>query len=387
METGFDIVLGNPPYVDSETMTNIGLEKDREYIVQNYKFISGNWDIYMAFLEKGLDLTKNILCYITPDKWLSKPFGSKFREKCMMPKMSKVLHVGSNVFENVRVDGIVSLFLNKSDNLTTLKFDKLRNINTVNTISKQIMESPFLIDSFFSENYPLINKIEYKSAKKISDYANCEGACATNDAYNLVSLIENNSNYNKDKDYILINTGTLEKYNHRWGRKEITYLGRKILNPIVNKQTFKNSFGKSYIQKANSPKIILKGLNLLDGCIDFDGYILQGKSTLVILNDNPNILKFLCALINSRLAIFYIKTKYSSSSYCGGITFTKEMINNFPIPDISKEQQPIIEFVDKILSAKQANPTADTTNLEKEIDKKVYELYSLTEEEIAIIEK
>lgn len=46
---GFDIVIGNPPYIDSETMTNNGLEGMRDYITETYDYVSGNWDIYMAF--------------------------------------------------------------------------------------------------------------------------------------------------------------------------------------------------------------------------------------------------------------------------------------------------------------------------------------------------
>jgi hypothetical protein len=368
-------------------MTNIGLEKEREYIVNTFSFISGNWDIYMAFLEKGLNLTKDILCYITPDKWLSKPFGLKFRELCMMPKMKQILHVGSNIFDNVRVDGIIYFFVDKSDILTTFKFDKEKKINKINKISKNIIESPFLIDYLFSDKFSLINKIETKDSRKVSDIAQCENACATNDAYNLVPFIENNSRFDTEKYLILVNTGTLEKYNHKWGRKKITYLGNKLLYPIVNREKFASNFGKSYIRKSVSSKIIFKGLNLLDVCIDFEGNILPGKSTLVICNDNPNLLKFLCALLNSKLMFFYIKTKYSSSSYCGGITFTKDMINNFPISDILlAQQQPIIALVDKILLAKKKNSSADTSLLETEIDRLVYELYELTDEDIKIIE-
>ena len=57
-KNGFDIVIGNPPYIDSETMTLLGQTDLREYIAKHYKFIKGNWDIYMAFLEWGLTLLK-----------------------------------------------------------------------------------------------------------------------------------------------------------------------------------------------------------------------------------------------------------------------------------------------------------------------------------------
>ena len=99
-------------------------------------------------------------------------------------------------------------------------------------------------------------------------------------------------------------------------------------------------------------------------------------------------MKILCAIVNSKLAIFYIKTKYASSSYCGGITFTKEMLNNFPISNnLLSQQKPIISLVDKILSAKAENPQINTTIMEQKIDKIVYDLYDLTEAEVAIVER
>ena len=65
-------------------------------------------------------------------------------------------------------------------------------------------------------------------------------------------------------------------------------------------------------------------------------------------------------------------------------------MKHFPIPSITDTNQHIAERiemqVDKILEAKHINPNADTSILEDEIDKLVYELYNLTEDEIAIVE-
>lgn len=68
----------------------------------------------------------------------------------------------------------------------------------------------------------------------------------------------------------------------------------------------------------------------------------------------------------------------------------KEPLLAIPLPNpatVSKEkQQEIITLVDKILATKKSSPQADTTSLEAEIDKKVYALYELTEDEIKIVE-
>lgn len=73
-------------------------------------------------------------------------------------------------------------------------------------------------------------------------------------------------------------------------------------------------------------------MTLLDACIDLEANIIPGKSTLIICNDDEKILFALLAYLNSSLPIYYIKQKYSSNSYNGGINFQKDMINNLPIP-------------------------------------------------------
>lgn len=386
IKDGFDIVIGNPPYIDSETMTNNGLGWERDLLLERLDYLTGNWDIYMAFLEIGLKQAK-ILSFITPDKWLSKPFGLKFRENLMLPRMISICHCGSDVFKSATVDAIITVF-NSSNNGTfnVCKYLGEGDIKyTAVGISKDF-QKPYLIDFLFSDNYKLIKKID-TVGKKLSFNAECENACATSDCYDLKELIEDISAPDSEKYYKLINTGTISKYINRWGISPITYLGLTPMNPVVSIDKFNKKLGKSYTQRASRKKLILKGLNLLDVCIDENAEFLPGKSTMVICSDDINLLKFLLGILNAKLTFFYIKTKYASSSYCGGINFTKDMFNELSIPDISQnQQQEIITLVDKILGAKKADNTADTSAMEAEIDRLVYQLYGLTEEEIAIVE-
>jgi len=95
--------------------------------------------------------------------------------------------------------------------------------------------------------------------------------------------------------------------------------------------------------------------------LDLDASFIPGKSTLVICSTNPKTLKALAGLINSKLASFYVKKKYASASYNGGVNFTSDMLNSIPIPD-DIDMDSIAEAVDKILSA-QKQIHATTTDL------------------------
>jgi hypothetical protein len=93
------------------------------------------------------------------------------------------------------------------------------------------------------------------------------------------------------------------------------------------------------------------------------------------------------AVLNSRIIQFYLSV-IAGTSGMGTLRWINTYVQNIPIPNLSKElQEPFIDLVSQILTAKKANPQADTTALEAEIDELVYELYGLTEGEIKIVEE
>ena len=108
--------------------------------------------------------------------------------------------------------------------------------------------------------------------------------------------------------------------------------------------------------------------------------LLWGNSVNKILLKNQSENHYFLALLNSKFMDWYFRIT-SSNNHVQGYE-----IEQLPIPKISKPaQQPFIALVDKILTAKQQGQ--DTRALETEIDKMVYQLYDLTDDEIRIIEK
>ena len=298
----------------------------------------------------------------------------------MIPRLHKILHTGNKTFDSATVDAIITLFIDNSTSISAYRFDR-GTILHMNTANSNTIAKPYFIDCLFNENNYLITKLE-ENAIPLCKFAQCQNACATSDAYALSPFVQNVSEeYNQETYFKLVNTGTIDKFTNKWGRKEITYLGEKYIFPIVNKQTFISHFGKSYIAKSFAKKLIFKGLNLLDGFIDFNGEYLPGKSTLVICTDNTNHLKFICGILNSKLAMFYIKAKYASSSYCGGITFSKEMINSFPVAYEDCFYNVILSVVDDIISNGNL-----TESLNKRLHMAIYTKYGLSYDEVLIVD-
>lgn len=389
IKDGFDIVIANPPYIDSETMINSGLGDQREVISKDYSFTKGNWDIYIAFFEMGFrSLSKNgVEIYISPDKWISKPFGNAMR-KAIVKNIHSVLFAGRSVFETALVDSIITTIIKKEcQNINVLHMQN-NNVTLIRSVSKTILHSPFALDILESEHISLIEKIDSNSFP-LFKIAECENACATSDCYKLKKYIyslQSPTDYREETQLKIINTGTIGRYLSRWETAEMKYLKDKYSCPVVNKNQFLAAFPNSYGSKSLKPKIIIKGLNLLDACIDLYGNVIPGKTTMII-SATDDKLYLLLGIINSKLTRFYIKQRYSSSSYNGGITFTKEMINSFPIKNNKKtEYQQISNLVREIVTTKSLS-TETYNELEKKINTIIYNIFDLTDDEIDIIEE
>jgi len=97
-------------------------------------------------------------------------------------------------------------------------------------------------------------------------------------------------------------------------------------------------------------------------------------------------IKYLCALLNSHL-ITWIMRHTSLNSGMGVTRWIASTVEKIPVPKIPETvQEPFIQLVDKILSAKDTNPEADISGLEAKINQRIYKLYALTQAEVSIIE-
>jgi len=377
---GFDIFIANPPYIDSEAMAKNDPEV-RSKVQSTFKLTKGNWDIYIAFFELGFRyMNRNGgLTFITPDKWISKPFGNELR-RVTTPKLFSILRAGREVFENAKVDAIVTVYSKESRDIQVFDFDGTK-VKHKRTVSKSELEAPYAYDWLFSDNSKTLKKIE-SLPNRLIDLGLCENACATSDAYKLKEYIHHGTKvHDEEKHLKIINTGTIGKIFHKWGEKEMTYLGEKYLFPLIERSDFLAAFKNSYGQKSIKPKLILKGLNLLDVCIDTKGIIIPGKTTLMITSERLDTLKLLMCVLNSPIAIFYFKEKYPASSYNKGTTFTKDMINSFPIPDLEESaSKELLQMIDEIIKC----GICQEDDVDK-INKIIYDMYRLTSDDVALV--
>ena len=329
---GFDAIVGNPPYgVDMP-------KRELEYHKSRFPEIEKKTDIYMIFYCHGLMLTKNTLSFVTPDKWLSKAFGLPFRKNMMKPYMTKIFHLGNTVFESAIVDTVISVFQKHGKHpLDIFVKNAEGKIQLVNSIDPSTLEAPYLIDQYFREQSDVVVQCE-KHTHILSEYAKCEYSMLGPLAYQLQPLIYKEDEH-KEAFLRVITTGLIDKYTSKWPTKSMKYLGQTYTHPVVLRSDIVQTFGNTFYKRVSSPKIIMKGLNLLDCCIDANGEYMSTVATLNIRSDNRDLLFVLAAILNSSLINKYIKSKYFTGNYCGGTLFTPDMINAIPTPELTDLSQ------------------------------------------------
>jgi hypothetical protein len=120
-----------------------------------------------------------------------------------------------------------------------------------------------------------------------------------------------------------------------------------------------------------------------EACLDIGGNYIAGKSTTIILGPLDK-LYYCIGIINSKLASFWLNITFNSLKMSGeAINVGRNELGMLPIP---VNQVDFMHIINKIIEERKDNLSSDTSKLESEIDRLVYQLYGLTEEEIRIVE-
>lgn len=386
---GFDVVLANPPYVDSEFMVK-HFPNERNYISDNYLTAKGNWDLYIPFLEKSNDIAKEngFYTFITPNKWFSINYGKSLRE-FVRDKLYQICDCNDvNVFEAGN-SPVVSFFeiSRRSKKIKIDCYDSTFNLSFRTNVNDAILNSTNW-GVLFSKNLNIVLKLK-DSVYKISDYFTVENPFTVSEAYDLKKMLRDLKPVDKKRIYLkFVNTGTIDPYLPLWGIKRTTYLKSKYDKPVVYENTFRSKMPKRFKQ-VKSPKIIITGMRYFECFLDLKGEYIAGKSTLIVKEKRKSIsLETILAILNSKLITFYINQSYSSLGIDGGTNFSVEMVNSLPLPKNLENQNSLFESLSKqIIALKNKSPEANISALKAKIDRMVYELYDLTEEEIAIVKE
>ena len=437
VKDGFDVAIGNPPYIqlqrDNGRLGNL-------YQDAGFDTFTRTGDIYCLFYEKAHQLLKNKghACLITSNKWMRAGYGRNLRVYFVtLTQPVQLLDMGPDVFD-ATVDTNILLFQNSCSDVPAA----FRAASLGSDFDRQTGNiSRYLIDSGVTMEMPakgepwaILSSAEMNLKGKIEDvgkplkdwdiniYMGIKTGC--NEAFIIdeakrEELIEQDprsaeiikpllrgrdiKRYSARASgfYILATGYDLDipnRYPAIFGHLEdiggqidsgsIRVKGKGLYERDDQGENWWNLRACAYYSEFDKEKIVWQEI-VREGTFFIDRNNFYPEATTFILTGKNLI--YLLGLLNSKFFLFAFKNYYAGGHLGStGIRFKSKFIKTCPIPPITDVNQPIVEQiemqVDKILDAKRTDPEADTSSLENKIDKLVYELYNLTEDEIAIVE-
>lgn len=384
--SGFDIIIGNPPYVRPHNID----KETKKYLWEHSKVFRAKGDIYAAFIEKGINLLKEkgLFAFIVPHTWLSLESFQELRNYILNNCIIRTIIFNPiKVFESAQVETLIFVFEKcKSEGMRKKHIIKIKKTNENGTLSdigsknQNIFYKAKIFDISVGKHAELIKKIE-KNKLKLNDLVYFYYGLKTGDDKKFLTFNpQNNKDYKK-----LLRRRDFQRYSIQFHGEYIYYKPELM---IKNRITARPGNPKRF----EEAKIIIMDIAKKLVCtFDDEGYYIKDA---LILKEKSIKLKFITGLVNSKLLNYYYKQKYKVLSVSKN-AFLELPVKLVPI----QQQQQFIKLVDKMLDLnKQLQKFGDKITDERkrleseiqktdsQIDELVYKLYNLTAEEIKIVE-
>jgi len=396
-EGGFDIVIGNPPYIDYREIDGMDFIKENYYSAK----VKDKFNILILFIEKGLKILKKggLLGFIVSNQFLCSDFGLKIREYILKnTKIRQIIDVSMvKVFRDASTYPIIIILEKSRPDGNIVKTSKVKNENDIifknvkfDEISQDVynnFDGKLFLLGLNKNSLSIINKMKENST---SLKGLCEeitwGTSATGYGKKKIEQKEYLSlpKPKQEKYLKIIQTADIQRYRIDWQKEFIP----------------KEIYSENKLKLFEKEKIVIGRLNkFLKATLDTEKHVL-GKATLIICKSSVQP-KFLLGILNSKLIDYYFKLLFISTHMSQGyIRYDIPYLEKLPIKIPSETQQkPLIELVNKIMPLNQRlNEIGDkktserekieeeVKRMEKEIDELVYEIYGISEKEQKIVE-
>ncbi|MCR2058394.1 type IIG restriction enzyme/methyltransferase [Campylobacter lari] len=446
---GFDLIIGNPPYIRQEDIKEL-----KPNLAKNYKVYKGTSDIYTYFYELGFNVLKQngVLSFITSNKYTRAGYGEPLRE--FLLKNTTLLEYidlnGIKVFESATVDTSILSFEKAKTKDNSFKYlapntELLKendfNIESILNFNKIAQNS--LSKESFTFNDENINALKAKIEKHgtpLKDWHGLNINYGIKTGYNeafIITTEKRDEILAKCKDEAekertaklirkMLRGRDIKKYGYEWAnlwiivfefgsykilekeypaiynhlkqyKKKLQARGQCTNKPITDQKPYlgqhhwlelDNNPNKDYLSQFEKEKIGWQRVT------QEPSFILENECVLLdsmafMVGNSKNELKYLLGFLNSSLIFYYFKNighLYSDK----GFLLSNQYVEKFPIPKINSKNEKLanelVSLVDEILKAKEQDKKADTKTQEAKINSIVYKLYNLNEEEISIIE-
>lgn len=366
---GFDLVVGNPPYISTLDLSKSNTQS-KDIYRKTYPNISGLYDIYLLFVLLGLKLRAKNGCFawIIPNKFLVAKYAKNTLDMLIKEKLlGHCIDVSNvNTFDNASVYPIIVLGGNNA------KFERF-------FIEMQ--------DDLLAQNLKQIKFIDWDRFKTFAEFGlKIQSGLAGFQAQSIVEFLSNASD-KKENSIPFAVSGSIDRY--LINTNLVKYMKHTYKNPQIAPN---NAVSTEKWKFWCNEKIVIAGMTKqLEACYIktplaigvgiYAIYDFMGLNPLLILG-----------ILNSKFMNYVFTHKFKDKHLAGGyLGINKNNLETLPIFEFSDKSKNLINEVvnlaNQILEIKKENSQTDTTKIEKDIDNLIYKLYNLTPKEIEIIER
>ena len=393
---GFDIVIGNPPYVFARNSEEKGMSQEYKDIYYK-KFVLAKYQInlYHLFVEQGVNLLnkKGTFAFIIPNNWMTINTNKDFRKYILSKSSIKITNFYKKVFENADVDSSILLFSNesKSELVQLNEAIQVDKIEQIKEVPKHLIISQkdciINIELFKGDDdYDIILKME-KHSKPLNSYAQVKcgikayqvgkGHPAQSKEVKLDRAFH--SKIKKRDDYYKYLEGSdVKRYYLSWDNQEYIWYGPHLAEPRKNWRLF-SSLRILVRQIPSKPPYCINAILTEDIFIND-----LNSMNIIDIQCDPY---YLLAIINSRPISFWFAQKFGKLQRGLFPQFKINELASFPIPFCSEMQEKeLAKLAKDIVALRKENFDADTSALETKIDNLVCQLYGLTKDEMKKVE-
>ncbi len=420
---GFDIAIANPPY--------ISFPKNKElsayYSQCDFGTYAKTGDIYQLFYERGCQLLRSsnaMLVFITSNSWLRAPYGKKTRQLLSnWHRPLRYIDLGKDVFDTAIVDsGILLLRTATTDAgpqpFPSVDMDMLPGVNFPPPAdqwgeTRQNDDSPWSVLS--QVEWSVMQKMQ-RIGSPLKDW-DVKINYGIKTGYNEAFIIDTPTRDRlvaedpKSAEIIkpVLRGRDVRRYRAQWAGLWLidTHNGYDNVRPVnvheyrSIKQHLDQYYSRleSRYDKGHTPynlrhcayhkdfgkeKLIWMDMASSASFAYSEDEVFTNNAVYMIVGMD---LKYLSGILNSVMSIWYMRHTARTTGL--GLTiWHKVYTEQIPVPKWEeRSRHHIVNLVDQAIAAKDADPDADTSDLEREIDRLVYDLYGLTEEEIAAVER
>ena len=335
---GFDVVIGNPPYVN---MANIQNEQERKFYQNNYSTVKNKCDLYSIFTEKAKSLLKEkgLLGFIFPNSWMGTESFSKFREFLSKEvNVYQLVELPPGVFEDAIVTTVLCFYRNVLPQASN-------NVEVYACVDKEFVKKDFVLSYEQILNNPNSSfafektiSLENVPCKKLSDIASFSLGIKTSDDARFV--------FDKPIDdtcYKFIRGRNISRWSHPYNDEWIWYQPALICEKPGGRPRILENF---IVER----KIVIQDIaTQITATIDCEKYLCNDTLNIIYSLNIDYSFEYILCILNSKLVNVWFRKIFPA-----GLHVKTNQLEQIPIPIIGMDaQQPFITLADTMLTLHQ----------------------------------